>query len=38
MCDIPISFEEIIVRCLVCMFTFRQIIIFDNNFMSLMYI
>jgi hypothetical protein len=36
MCGIPISFEEIIVRCLVCLLTFRQVIIFGNNFMSLM--
>jgi hypothetical protein len=32
MCGIPISFEKIIVRCIVCMLTFRQIIIFGNNF------
>jgi hypothetical protein len=32
MCSIPISFEKIIVRCLVCLSIFRQIIIFGNNF------
>jgi hypothetical protein len=31
MCGLPIGFKKIIVRCLVCLLTFRQIIIFGNN-------
>jgi hypothetical protein len=31
MCGTPNSFEKIIVKCLICQSSFRQIIIFGNN-------